>query len=89
MFDEISIGNILKNVRKEVRGEEGKVKFSQKQVGNELALADTTISAYETEKIHPDFKTILKYLNLCGYELKMYNIATGKEVSLKEYSKEL
>lgn len=85
MFDEISIGNILKNARIE----DGVIKHSQKEIGNEVSLADTTISAYEMGKIQPDFKTILRILKICGYELRMYNLTTGEQVSLEEYSKEL
>lgn len=44
------IGTVLRNIRK-IRG------LTQSNVGNELNLADNTISNYETEYSNPNFDT--------------------------------
>ena len=49
------IGTILRNIRK-IRG------LTQCNVGNELHLADNTISNYETEYSNPNFDTIQKFI---------------------------
>ena len=52
------IGTILRNIRK-IRG------LTQSNVGDELKLADNTISNYETEYSNPNFDTIQKFINVC------------------------
>ena len=52
---DINIGNILKNMRNI------NTKYSQKELGEILKAADTTISSYERENSQPDFETITKY----------------------------
>lgn len=79
----VSIGNILKNMRNI------NTDFTQKDVGDEMNVADNTISSYERENSQPDFQTIVNYAEICGYELKLYNKKTNQEVSLEEMSKEL
>lgn len=79
----VSIGNILKNMRNI------NTNFTQKDVGDEMNVADNTISSYERENSQPDFQTIVNYAEICGYELKLYNKKTNQEVSLEEMSKEL
>ena len=54
------IGMILKNMRLSAD-------LSQQELGKILNLADTTISSYERENSQPDFDTILKIANICGY----------------------
>lgn len=56
------IGSILKNMRLSAG-------LSQKDLGKKLNLADTTISSYERENSQPDFDTIVKIADICGYEL--------------------
>ena len=53
---QISIGNILKNMRII------NTKYTQKDIGNKLSIADNTISSYERENSQPDFETITKLL---------------------------
>ena len=43
--------------------------LSQKELAKKLNLADTTISSYERENSQPDFETIVKIADICGYEL--------------------
>ena len=69
----VSIGNILKNMRNI------NTKLSQKEIGEMLNLADTTISGYEREKSQPDFQTIINYANICDFEIKIYNKKTKEE----------
>ena len=54
------IGKILKTMRKSS-------KLSQEQVSTLVGYARNTISQYETGAIEPDFKTIEKIANICGY----------------------
>ena len=60
------IGKILKTMRKSN-------KLSQEQVSKLVGYARNTISQYETGTIEPDFKTIEKIANLCGYEILFIN----------------
>lgn len=79
----VSIGNILRNIRNI------NTKLSQKEIGEMLNLSDTTISSYERENSQPDFQTIVNYAEICGYEIKIYDKKTKKEMSLEELSREL
>lgn len=79
----VSIGNILKNMRNI------NTKLSQKEIGDMLSMADTTISSYERENSQPDFQTIVNYAKICDFEIKIYNKKTQQEMSLEELSKEL
>ena len=75
------VGIILKNMRLDA-------KLSQKELANELNLADTTISSYERENSQPDFETILKIANICNFKLlfkdKNNNIITIDEISKEQ-----
>ncbi len=79
----VSIGNILKNMRTI------NTKLSQKEIGDMLNVADTTISSYERENSQPDFQTIVNYAEICDFELRLYNRKNNKEITLDELSKEL
>lgn len=57
------IGTILRNIRK-IRG------LTQSNVGNELHLANNTISNYETEYSNPNFDTIQKFIEVCNFEIQ-------------------
>lgn len=74
------IGMILKNMRL-VTG------LSQKELGQKLNLADTTISSYERENSQADFDTILKIANVCGYKLFLKD-KNNNIISLQEMTKE-
>lgn len=80
---QISIGNILKNMRNT------NTNYTQKEMGDKMSIADNTISSYERENSQPDFQTIVNYAEICDFEIKMYNKKTNKEVTLEELSKEL
>lgn len=56
------IGMIIRNMRLSAG-------YSQKELGQKLNLADTTISSYERENSQADFDTILKIANICGYKI--------------------
>ena len=45
--------------------------YSQKELARKLSVADTTLSSYERENSQPDFETILKIAEICGYEFKI------------------
>lgn len=79
----IQIGNILRNMRNI------NTDYSQKEIGDLLSVADTTISSYERENSQPDFETIVNYAKICDFEIKLYNKKTNEEMSLDELSKEL
>ena len=60
------VGSILKTKRR-------KNNLSQEQIGKLVGYAKNTISQYETESRQPDFATIEKIANECGYEILFYN----------------
>lgn len=51
----VSIGNILKNMRNI------NTNYTQKEVGDQMSVADNTISSYERENSQPDFQTVVNY----------------------------
>ena len=76
------IGIILKNARIQ-RG------FSQEELGNKLSLARNTISSYERGNSQPDFDTVIKILNICGYELQLKDIQNNNIVDINKFSREI
>ena len=76
------IGIILKNARIQ-RG------FSQEELGNKLSLARNTISSYERGNSQPDFDTVIKILNICGYELQLKYIQNNNIVYINKFSLEI
>lgn len=76
------IGTILRNIRK-IRG------LTQSNVGNELHLADNTISNYETEYSNPNFDTIQKFVNVCNFEIQFVDKENNKIYTIDELSKEM
>ena len=79
----VSLGNILKNMRTT------NTNLTQKEIGNKLSIADNTISSYERENNQPDFETIVKFAEICDFEIKIYNKRTKKTLTIEELSKEL
>ena len=75
------IGMILKNMRMSAG-------YSQKELASKLSVADTTISSYERENSQPDFDTILKIAEICGYEFKIVNAKTKQQFKVKDMAKE-
>ena len=71
---------ILKNMRLTVG-------LSQKELGEKLNLADTTISSYERENSQPDFDTVMKIAHICNFEFLLKD-KDNNLISLKEMSKE-
>lgn len=80
-MENFSIGNILKNMRTT------NTKYTQKDLGKLLSLADNTISSYERENSQANFETIVKIAELCGYEIKFYNKKDKKNYSIEDLSK--
>lgn len=76
------VGTILRNIRK-IRG------LTQSNVGDELHLADNTISNYETEYSNPNFDTIRKFVNVCNFEIQFVDKETKKVYTVDELSKEM
>ncbi len=70
------IGKILKTMRKSS-------KLSQEQISSLVGYARNTISQYETGTIEPDFKTIEKIANHCGYEILFVNKELGITLNSK------
>lgn len=75
------IGMILKNMRLTAG-------LSQKQLGEKLNLADTTISSYERENSQPNFNTVEKIANICGFHFLLKD-KNNNLISLKEMAKEI
>lgn len=76
------IGTILRNIRK-IRG------LTQSNVGDELHLADNTISNYETEYSSPNFDTIKKIANVCNFEIQFFDKENNIIYSVDELSQEM
>lgn len=76
------IGRILRNIRKIN-------KQTQEQIGKKLNLAENTISNYETEYSNPTFDTILKFVNVCDFDIQFIDKKTKKVYTIKELSKEM
>lgn len=76
------IGKILRNIRKIN-------KQTQEQIGKKLNLAENTISNYETEYSNPTFDTILKFVNVCDFDIQFVDKKTKKVYTIKELSKEM
>lgn len=75
------IGKILKTMRKSN-------KLSQEQVSKLIGYARNTISQYETGTIEPDFQTIEKIANLCGYEIEFKNKKLNKTLTSENINRE-
>lgn len=71
------IGKILKTMRKSNN-------LSQEQVSKLIGYVTNTVSQYETGTIEPDFKTIEKIANLCGYEIAFINKEQNLTLSSKD-----
>lgn len=76
------IGMILRNIRK-IRG------LTQINVGDELHIADNTISNYETEHSSPNFETIKKIVDVCNFEIQFVDKENNKVYSVDELSQEM
>ena len=76
------IGIILRNLRV-------KKGLSQKDLGNILFLARNTISSYERGNSQPDLKTIIKILDICGYELQLLDKKTKNVIDINKFSREI
>ena len=68
------IGKILKYIRKENN-------LTQKQLAQNLNIAQTTLSGYETNYSNPTFEEIEKIANNCNYEIIFRNKNTKKELT--------
>ena len=68
------IGKILKTMRR-------KTNLSQEQIGLLIGYAKNTISQYENGTRNPDFATIEKIANECGYEIYFYNKKTDDKLT--------
>ena len=68
------IGKILKYIRKENN-------LTQKQLAQNLNIAQTTLSGYETNYSNPTFEEIEKIANNCNYEIIFSNKNTKEELT--------
>ena len=75
------IGMILKNMRLTAG-------LSQKELGDKLNLADTTISSYERENSQADFETIMKIAKICNFEFLIKDKKNKNITTINEMAKE-
>lgn len=75
------IGKILRTMRKNA-------KLSQEQISKVCGFARNTISQYETGTLQPDFRTIEKIANECGYEIIFNNKKTKHTLSSANIDRE-
>ena len=76
------IGMILRNIRK-LKG------LTQVEISDKLILADNTISNYETGYSTPTFDTIVKFLDICDFEIQFIDKNNNKVYTIEELSKEM
>ena len=74
------IGKILKYIRKENN-------LTQKQLAQNLNIAQTTLSGYETKYSNPTFEEIEKIANNCNYEIVFRNKHTKEEITTDNISR--
>ncbi len=74
------IGKILKYTRKEK-------KLTQKQLAQNLNIAQTTLSGYETKYSNPTFEEIEKIANICNYEIVFRNKDTKEEITTENINR--
>ncbi len=75
------IGMILKNMRLTAG-------LSQRELGDRLNLADTTVSSYERENSQADFETIMKIAKICNFEFLIKDKNSNNINTIREMSKE-
>lgn len=75
------IGKILRTMRK-------KAKLSQDQISKLVGFARNTISQYETGTLQPDFETIEKIANECGYKIIFKNDTTKDLLTTENIERE-
>ncbi len=69
------IGKILKYMRKEK-------KYKQEIIAKKLGIERSSLSSYESGRRQPDFNTIEKIANTCGY--KIYFISNNEKFESKD-----
>ncbi|MFR2585190.1 MAG: helix-turn-helix domain-containing protein [Bacilli bacterium] len=74
------IGKTLKYLR-------SKKKLNQDQVAKLLDIERTTLSGYEIERRQPDFETIEKIANNCGYKIFFINEETKDKFQVKDLTR--
>ena len=75
------IGKILRTMRKNAG-------LSQEQVSKLCGFARNTISQYETVTLQPDFKTIEKIANECGYKITFTHTKTKQVLTTENIERE-
>lgn len=75
------IGKILRTMRKNAN-------LSQEQISKVCGFARNTISQYETGTLQPDFKTIERIANECGYDITFTNSKTKQVLTTKNIERE-
>lgn len=75
------VGKILRTMRR-------KNNLSQEQIGKLTGYAKNTISQYENETRDPNFETIEKIANECGYKIIFYNEKTKDTLTTKNIDRE-
>ncbi len=75
------IGKIIKTMRR-------KAGLTQEQIGKVCGFARNTISQYETGTLQPDFNTIEKIANECGYRITFINTKLKNELNTQNIDRE-
>lgn len=75
------IGKLIKTMRR-------KANLSQEQIGKLTGFARNTISQYETGVLQPDFKTIEKIANECGYKIIFVNEKNKEQLTSQNIERE-
>lgn len=76
---EVVTSKVMKNMRL-------RAGLTQREVGKLLNLSDMTISRYESGKVIPSFETVLKFANVCGFEIEF--VQNSRVFSIKEMLRE-
>lgn len=75
------IGKVLRTMRR-------KNNLSQENIAKKIGYARNTLSQYENEILQPDFATIEKIANECGYEILFYNKKLNETLTTKNINRE-
>lgn len=57
--------------------------FSQKQLGEKIGVALSTISGYELGKNQPLFTTVLRIAKACDYDIVFIDKNSGETISIE------
>lgn len=71
---------MINKIIKKMRTSNG---FSQKQLGDKVGVALSSISGYELGLNQPSFKTVLKIAQACEYDIMFIDKNSGEKIKVE------